>query len=203
MKPFRVHLFRFVAVMAVTVIIAGCVTTIKTKDIQQLQTGSPLKSINPKIFAFKEFKDIRGTEPSLVWKLGGRDVILDMPAATVVATAIKRELERNGHTCVMDTPESKANFVIEGAVYKYLLRADSGFFTTKIIGNVAVKLTVSAVSDVKKVLTKSYEGEYYLSSNNSNPVPTLNSWVAISNQALLEMVKEISTDSELIEFLEK
>lgn len=199
MKLYSVYLFRFVAVMAVTVIIAGCVTTIKTKDIQQLQTGSPLKSINPKIFAFKEFKDIRGTEPSLVSKLGGRDVILDMPAATVVATAIKRELERNGHTCVMDTPESKANFVIEGVVFKYWFALNNKVLFVKGTGNVAVKLTISAISDNKKVLTKSYEGEYQLSSGR----PLKYICKETLNQALLAMIKEISTDPELIAFLER
>ncbi len=199
MKPFRVYLFRVIAVMVLTVIIAGCTITINTKNIQQLQTGSPLKSINAKIFAFKEFKDIRMKEPLLVGEKKHREINLDMPAATVVATAIKRELERNGHICVIDKPESKANFVVEGAVYKYWVRGESSFFTAKVIGNVAVKLTVSALSDAKKVLTKNYEGEYYLSSGFAI---SWDSMIAISNQALLGMVKEISTDSELISFLE-
>lgn len=202
MKLFAVYLFRFVAVMAVTVIIAGCAMTmtIKTKDIPQLQTGSPLKSINPKRFAFKEFKDIRGREPSLVGKIKALEFNLDMPAATVLAAAIKRELERNGHACVADTPESKANFIIEGAVYKYWLKEDASFSAATIIGNVAVKLTVSSVSDEKKVMTKSYEGEYYLSAGfGVRP----GSCDAVLNQALLGMVKEISTDPELIAFIEK
>ncbi len=199
MKLLTVYLFRVVAVMAVTVIIAGCAVTIITKDIPQLQTGSPLKSINPERFAFKEFKDIRGTEPSLVGEVRARKFYLDMPPVTVLATAIERELERNGHTCVVDTPQPKADFIIEGTVYKYWLREVFIYNKVKIVGNVAVKLIVSSVSDEKKVMTKSYEGEYYLSNGFVPP----SSWVEILNQALLEMVKEISTDPELIAFIEK
>ncbi len=199
MKLLTVYLSRVVAVMAVSVIIAGCAITIKTDDIQQLQSGSPLKSINPKIFAFKEFKDIRGLKPSYVGTIRFSKINLDVPTATVVATAIKRELERNGHVCVVDKPGSKANFVIEGVVYKYWIREDSSFFTVKIIGDVAIKLTVSAVANDKNVLIRNYAGEYYLSSGFGVP---RNSWEAISNQALLEMVKEISTDPEFIGFIE-
>lgn len=199
MKLLTVYLFRVVAVMAVTVI-AGCAVTIITKDIPQLQTGSPLKSINPKRFAFKEFKDIRGTEPSLVGEVRARKFYLDMPPVTVSATAIERELERNGHTCVVDTPQPKADFIIEGTVYKYWLREVFIYNKVKIVGNVGVKLIVSSVYDEKIVMTKSYEGEYYLSSGFAVPP---SSWVAILNQALLEMVKEISTDPELIAFIEK
>ena len=199
MKPFRVHLFRFAAVMAIPIMLAGCTQTIRSAAIPLLQTGSPLKGIKPKTFAFKEFKDIRGTEPSLVSRDGGFDIILDMPAVTVVATAIKRELERNGHTCVMDTPESKANFVIEGAVYKYWFTFNHSVFSVKGTGNVAVKLTISAVSPNRGVLAKNYEGEYNLTSGR----PPKYICEEILNQALLAMIKEISTDPELIAFIEK
>jgi len=199
MKTFRVSLFRFIAVTAIVIMFAGCTHTIKSSEIPLLQTGSPLKGIKPKTFAFKEFRDARGTDASLVGQVEASKLRLDQPAATVVATAIKKELERSGHTCLVDSPEVKANFVIEGVVFKYWFALNSKVFSVKGTGNVAVKLTISAISDDKKVLTKSYEGEYQLSRGGLSKYL----WEEILNQALLTMIKEISTDPELIAFLGK
>ena len=199
MKPYSAYLFRFVVVMAIPIMLTGCAYIIKSSEIPLLQTGSPLKGISPKTFAFKEFRDIRWTDASLVGQLWASKIRLDQPAATVVATAIKKELERNGHTCLVDSPEVKANFVIEGIVFKYWFAIDKGFFSVKGTGNVAVKLTISAVSPNRGVLAKNYEGEYQLSRGGGLPIHI----EEILNPALLAMIKEISTDPELIAFIEK
>lgn len=200
MKPYNLYLFRLAAIMAVSVMVVGCTHTIKSNEISVSQAGSPMKAVRPKTFAFKEFKDIRGTDPFLVAKVGVHKFKLDQPAATVVATMIRKELQRNGHMCVIDLPQAKSDFIIEGTVYKCWFTTEQvGFFSKKVTANVAVKLAVSPVSPGKGVLTKSYEGEYHL----AGVTVGMEKGKDILDQAILAMLKEMSTDPELIAFLEK
>jgi hypothetical protein len=194
MKPFRVYLFRFVGVITVSLLLEGCMLCIKSEDIPTLATGSPLKSVRPKTFVFKEFKDVRGTDVYLVGI-----VKLDSPASTIVSMSIRKELERNGHKCIVDSPQSKPDFIIEGTVYKYWLTHSIRFASDRYTGNVAVKLTVSRSSIDTDVLAKTYEGEYRRDLVIGGPSRVK----GVLNQALLAMLKEISTDPELIAFLEK
>jgi hypothetical protein len=200
MKLCTNYLFKLITIIAISFILVGCTYTVKSVDLlPQMQAGSPLKSLSPRTFAFKEFRDTRGvTDPLLLLKAGA-ELKLDQPPAIIVATAIKRELERNGHRCIDYSPQSKADFIVEGTVYKYWYGFYTGFFTNTHTVNAGVKLTVGPVSDDKRVLTKNYEGEYVLSDGRH---PRVVGKDALS-QALLAMIKEISTDSELIEFIEK
>lgn len=199
MKPYNVFFPKIVLLMIIAIMFAGCSYTMKTNDIPQLQTGSPLKSLDPKIFAFKKFETI-GIDDSLVMlKKGAHKLTLEEPPAIMVATAIKKELERNGHTCIEYSPQLKADFIVEGTVYKYYLYQEMSLTTLKVIANTAAKLTISSVSSDMQPLIKNYEGEYHVS---GIMVPS-NIWKDILAQALLNMVKEISIDPELIAFLEK
>jgi hypothetical protein len=200
MKPFAVYLFKPAAVMVILFILVGCTHIIKSTDLLPEPTGSPLKSVSPKTFVFKEFRDVRGVaDPLFFFKAPGNEWRLEQPPATLIATTIKKEFEINGHTCVGDMQQSKSDYIVEGSVYKYGVM-DYGPLRLKtiVIATVAVKLTVSSVSGVKRVFTKNYEGKYSLSS----------AWgvkriYELLKPALLAMVKEISTDPELIAFIEK
>ena len=70
MKFNRISLLRFMGIMVLFFVSAGCATnyTIKGLDIPQMQTGSLLKGVSPKIFAFKGFKDVRWGDSYLVFK---------------------------------------------------------------------------------------------------------------------------------------
>jgi hypothetical protein len=183
MKPNSIYLFRIAAVVAVTVMLTGCTHTVKSK-ISILQTGSPLKGLPSKTFAFKEFKDVRGTDPYLLSGSGVHKYKLDQPVATAVAMAIRKELERNGHKCITYSTQSTPDFIIEGSVYMFSWI------------NVGVKLTLNPVSPGKAVLVKSYQGECVTGECRNDADVGV-------DRALLAMVKEMSTDPELIAFLEK
>jgi hypothetical protein len=198
MVTLRLFLFRTIMILALTIMLIGC-SVIKSADIPKLQTGSPLKSISPKIFAFKEFKDIRGTDAYFLWHVGFRDFRLDQPVAKVVADAIKREFERNGHKCIDDASQLKADYIIEGTVYKYSLLFNVSLITTEKIASAAVKLTVSHTSPNKSVFSHNYEYESRRSDTFSGPQSQIDMMV----QALPSLVKEISTDQKLVQFLEK
>jgi hypothetical protein len=203
MKPDRIHLVRLIAVVVISLMFVGCTFTLRSKDLSTLETGSPLKSIPSKTFAFKEFRDARGTvtgalgnvldvkkDPYLFDKQGAVKSKLDKPPASLVAMVIRKELERNGHKCIGYSAQSNPDFIIEGSVYKFEIRRSQTLNT-----EVAVKLTVNYVSPREGVLIKAYEGiaRYY----------TYYVYKTSVNLALLAMVKEFSTDPDLIAFLEK
>jgi uncharacterized lipoprotein YajG len=199
MKHYSYSIFSLVAVMAVSNALLGCsiTHTLKSADIPQLQVGSPLKGVQPAIFAFKEFRDVRD-DNEMIWDVGIHKYRLDQPAAIVVATAIRKELERNGHTCVMESSQSNSDFVVEGTVYKYFLTMDSGGLIAFVNGNVATKLKITSNHADKKEFVKNYEGKYLRSGFRFS----FDEMLGISTQALLEMVKEMSTDPELVEFIQ-
>jgi hypothetical protein len=171
----------------------------KSSEISILQTGSPLKGLSPKIFAFKDFRDDRGINPDpyLMAVRGIQKYKLDQPKTTFVVVAIRKELERNGHTCIMQSVQSKSDFIIVGSVYKFgvVYQHWRGEVAT-----VAVKLTVTPVPPKEELLTKTYEGEGIARIRSAFASRYMKESL---NQALLAMVKEISTDPELIAFLEK
>lgn len=212
MKPCAIYVFRIVALIVIPFIFLGCAHgIISSAYLLPEPTGSPLKNVSPKTFVFKEFSDAReDADPLYVfgdnkprndvkWKMGP----LEQPPTSIVATAIKREFEVNGHTCVVDTPSSKLDFIIHGSLYKYkIVGVESSYFKQKFLAQVAVKLTVTSVSNTKRVFTKNYEGEYAgtIGAVGSGGLGNL---IPLLKAALFEMVKEISTDTELIAFIEK
>jgi hypothetical protein len=204
MKLERIYLIRLIAVVAVLLMFVGCTFTLKSNDVSTLETGSPLRGIPPKTFAFKEFRDARGVvrgnlgnvldvkKDPYLFDDGGptQKYKLDQPPTSLVAVVIRKELERNGHRCIGHSAQSNPDFIIEGSVYAFQIRMSRTFDT-----EVAVKLTVTPVSPGKEVLIKAYEGK----------APWKGGfWFKTSvNLALLAMVKEMSTDPDLIAFLEK
>ena len=191
MQHHRIGLFAF---MAMVVLLFGCTHVLKTTDIPTLQAGSPLKSVGSKTIAFKEFNDIRGgNDPLVVMVAKPHKFMVDQPPATLVAMELRKELERNGHTCITYTPQAKADFIVEGTVYKFSVSQRPPVF----IGNVGVKLTVSRAPADSKVLIKSYQGEGRAKS------ATYSGWRPALTQANQAMIKEISTDTELVDFLQK
>jgi len=197
MKPFNLIRLNVVLMLVVLFVFISCAHTIRSADaLSQLRWGSPLKGISPKIFIVKEFQDTRDApKPLRMGGVGVHSFKLDQPPETMVASTIRQELMRNGHTCVDDMPESKADFIIEGSVYKANLRTDTSFFYVRTVGEIAVKLTISTVKPDNQTFTQNYTGEY------STKGMLWNKKVII--QALLVLAREISTDPELIAFLDK
>jgi hypothetical protein len=179
--------------------IVGCsAPVIKGTDMPQLQTGSPLKSVRPSIFVLKPLTDIRAgvTDPLVIDPFS--KMTLDQPPIEAVAAAIRKELERNSHTCIDYTERQKADFIIEGTVYKYSLRFENTIKRIRRTANVAVKLTISNTSTDGALFIKSYEGE--ISDEPFLPGPGMKQLVI---QAQSKMLQEFSTDPELIAFLKK
>lgn len=174
---------------------------INSNDLHQLQIGSPLSGLNPKIFAIKEFVDVRGTPPQLVGKgqgMGGDGLNIDKPVATVITTAIIKEFERNGHKVLFYPTQSKTDFTINGTIYKFSFINRIGYIENEGIANVAIKLTATSTHDSNKVLVRKYEGEDSYDRSIFRPIKT---YTEILNQALLNMIRDMSMDQELLKFL--
>ena len=120
--------------------------------------------------------------------------LADLPPVLLVAQKIRTEFERNGHICADASSQEKADFTVDGTVYKFSIRPRMGFFSASNTGNIAVKLTLNRLSD-SQIFIKSFEGEYTLEGNQ-------HFYVALG-QALSVMIKDISTDAELVEFIKK
>ncbi len=181
--------------------LSGCSTTvIKTAEQPPLQTGSALRSLKPLKLCLKDFQDLRGTEPDVIFDVAGKKYQLDKPVATWVRDSIRREFERNGHTCVGPEREKEANVVIDGSVYQYSL--DVAFFgiaTSRFTGNVGAKISATAPNAPAVPFAKKYDGSFYASSRRM----TIDTVIKIQNEALLAMIKELTSDQEFLDFLKR
>jgi hypothetical protein len=173
---------------------------IKTSDMPGLQAGSPLKSIGSKTFMINEFKDISlriSDDPLVIKKAGVHTWKLEQPPETVVASVVRKELERNGHKCIAPSSAKKADYIIDGTIFKFYPTFLPQAFSIRYISEIAVKLTVSRIPASSGVFVKQYQGTYDAEEGHvaylTKPV----------QQTLLNMIKEISTDQDLIEFLQK
>jgi hypothetical protein len=173
--------------------LSGCTWTIVTAKQAPLQTGSALKLVKPLKVCIKDFQDMRGMQKDVVHY----NFKLDKPIATWVHDTIQREFERNGHTCLKPDKEGEADIVVEGLVYRYSIDFQVGIYMSKMVSNVGVKMSIKAVRDPNHVFTKKYDGNSFVNSM-SMPLETVSEG---QNEALLNMVKDFTTDQELLDFL--
>lgn len=186
-----------IALMVAILLVTGCTHTFKTSDINILQTGSPLRGVPSRTFAFKEFRDTRNVnDPAWVAEVGVHTLVLDQPITTSVANLIRKELERNGHKCVTFSSDVKADFIVEGTIYNFAYRVQQRLFFTNQTANTGVRIMISCIPTEKGFFTKPYGGTYTTDGG-------LEAWKNSLNQALVAMIKAMSTDTELIEFIKK
>ena len=211
MKVTIIWIIRLFAVLASYFLITGCGPTIhiiKCSEIKELQTGSPLKSVSPKIFAFRGITDDNvgeGDDYIIARSKDGTTLAFDQSMSALVIMLIKKELERNGHKWVQDLSTSNADFIIKGTINKFKLTTNTNANNTKATADVAVELTISSMSDDKRVLTKKYKGQYALSANymGITEADAAKECENIIIRALMMMVGELSTDQELVDFIGK
>lgn len=190
--------YLFVLIMVVF-LLSACTKLLKISKVPPLQSGSPLSGIDSKTFAFKEFEDIRKIkDPRLIIRLPcGKHMLEDHPA-TLIAGKIKDELQRNGHVCIKYEPHAKADFIVEGSIDKYQVEfIHVGNMAVTYAGHAVIKLTIRKIPPETGVFVKSYQGKYQVSTCSDKGVR-----IALVQSTLI-MIKEISTDMELIDFIQK
>ena len=205
MKGARLFIVKSVCLL---IFLSGCTSAaIKRSEVPSLGVGSPLISVGPRTFVVRNFTNVTNVKPGVFTDMDSLvgQVTLDDPVEVIVADAIRKELERNGLIGVADGSTPGGDFIIAGTVYKYEFLRNVPMVIGKYSknedrGTVAVKLTVSRASDPNTVFIKNYEGEYPYT---EGMIEGFQIVVDIMNKALLEMVKKVSMDEELVAFLKK
>jgi hypothetical protein len=198
----RTVIRRIIKLIIAAFLVSGCTNVMVTaKDIPSLKAGSPLRSTSPKTFAFKEFNDVRNVDDPLLilgW-CSTRCCRFESAPSAIVLMLIKKEFERNGHKCITYSSNVTADFIVEGSFYKNLLVLRPGLIYSEFYTKTGVKLTISRISGEKNIFVKSYEGDGTI----HGAIDSLELAKSSAREALLSLIKEISADLELIEFLKK
>jgi hypothetical protein len=198
MKTGKKYLYGFIPII-VLIQLVGCTHIWNITETPLLQMGSPMGSVEPKTFAFKDFQDLRRFEdPAIIMELGGHTHKIDQTPAAFVADRIKKEFERNGHKCVDASSQTKADFIVDGVIYRFSVTFDRKFTGNEWFANAGVKLTINRVPTGSGIFLKSYQGEYQAMQYLGGP-----KFAESLGMATQRMFKDISTDPELIEFLKK
>lgn len=174
-------------------------TVIKTAEQPGLQTGSPLKGIKPLRVCLNDFQDVRGSQPDVIFAVMEKTYKLDQPVASWVRESIRREFERNGHSCVGPDKAGEADVVLDGSVYRYSLDLSTGIEYMRFTGNVGAKISARSAKDSNAVFAKKYDGSFYAGGWNIR-IPTV---IKVQNEALLAMIKELTSDQEFLDFLKR
>jgi uncharacterized lipoprotein YajG len=150
-----------------------------------------------------EFQDVRGLAPNFVgvWTtaLSDHKYNLDKPVSQVVRDSIQSEFERNGHICLGTGQQSQADIVIEGSVYEYMFSFQTMVGRQEMAGHVGVKVSVKAVSRPNDLLSKKYDGNY----TENGLLWSMDAPHKVLNEARLNMLKELTTDQEFLDFLKR
>ncbi len=169
-----------------------------------LQGGSPLKGVNPLKVCLKDFQDLRFVKPAAIpeamsparykWPKPHK------PVANLIRDSVRREFERDGHTCLGPEQEAKADVVMEGALYQYSVHHSIvGLALFRATCNIGVKLSVRSAKDPEAVFFRKYEGTFY-----ADKWRTSNAWVSsVMNDALFNLIKELTNDEDLLDFLRR
>ena len=200
--------------ISVFFVIQGCAYTIKTGDIPQLKTGSPLHEIKPLMFEIEEFADERQVmdkykDNEIQMKKNyvgfysvGIPVLIDRNVTDIITEAISNELKRNGHSVIKPSSGNESSVktdvdvIIKGAVTKYYCFINST--TDSRACCVEAKIAAIPTKDSGKTFIKIYRGNLP-----EKPRVSIGRKVfgEILNMLLLDMIEDFTTDPEFLDLL--
>lgn len=189
----RFDRFLYVTLTLVILFLGACIgtPTIKMETIPELKVGSPLSEVKPLTFYVKRFGDEVGEVISVVgpeiWFIK-----IDIPANQLFSQAIANELKRNGHTVFLYENDGKADIIIDGAVKKYFIESPHSGFYSRNTGYAEAEITLIKTSDDTESMSKLYRGSFDCGTARCR---------TCLYETLLDMVKDFSTDPDLLEFV--
>ena len=195
------HKFLYVILIFIILFLEACGTaTIKMETTPELKVGSPLSGIQPITFLIKSFRD----EVGEVVSVSGVGVVkIDKSANQLFSQAITAELRRNGHTVLLHENDGKADIIIDGVVKKYLIEFRHSSWSTKAFSNAEVEMTLKKSADATEGVSKLYKSSYECDGALNNPHLFEDRWRNCLHEALLDIVKDFSTDPDLLDMLKK
>ena len=197
MIPSLIRLRRPAGLVAILAVGTGCSVTMNAKDVPSLQTASLLSGPRSQSFVLQPFTDQHRMASPVILQVAFNKLTLEESPASMMTTAVQRELERTGHQPIQDGQQSKGDFLVEGIVTQYSLRRDISNSMTTITGNIEMTITVRPAAGGKKVFTKRYRGYHF--ANGPDLPPKI--WKEVLAQAIAESVKNLSMDRDLAAFI--
>ena len=149
----------------------------------------------------KEFEDARPIKKQVgACRVGPKIELDDQKVPEIINQAIVKELKRNGHKVLQPGEANKADVIIDGIVRGYWIQSNNYTFSITITGMVETELNITANKNEDKFITKTYRGNYqYETSGMISP----SVWRDVINQALLDMIKEFTTDEKFLNRLKR
>lgn len=197
----RCRIYIVFAIFFSIIVLQGCTTkTVRIDPIPELKTGGPLSGIGPLTFKINEFEDVRPHKKIIGEAYPTHKIELeDQKVPDIVAQAIANELKRNGHRVLQTGASGRADVIIGGVVRGYWVAGRDYATISKVTGSVEIEINVMTSRSKEKSFSKTYRGNYYsepffgINLLNMGPVFT-----DVINQALLDMIKEFTTDEEFL-----
>jgi hypothetical protein len=194
---------RLIAVLPLSalVLLGGCAFTKATLNVgytDAMATRGPLSSVTPRRIDLGAFTDKRAETERIGYKrnmYGSKtaDIVTTKPVPEIVKDALTAEFRKNGH----EVTTANRDLVISGDITTFWFEFQVNFFTVEFFGTSAVKLNVVDGKTGKTLLTRDYQGHYTEKSGGGLD----GTWERVMNEALQRMVREISTDLQLIRVL--
>jgi uncharacterized lipoprotein YajG len=187
--------------LSALLLLGGCAFTKATLNVGYTDanaTRGPLSSVAPRRVEVGPFADTRPETERIGYKrnmYGSKtaDIVTAKPVPDIVKDALVAEFRKNGH----EVAAAERDLVISGDVTTFWFDFQVNFWTVEFFGTSAVTLNVIDGKTGATLLTRSYQGHYTEKSGGGLD----ETWERVMNEALQRMVREISTDLQLIRVL--
>jgi hypothetical protein len=169
----------------------GCTHTLDIKyDFEMVRKG-PLSSIRSLNIVIEEFKDERPSKKIFVSPFITGNIILTKSVPQIVRDALIVEFSKNGHLVINDNDNS---FTLSGTITAFCTEVKRGVWGDKSIGTININLNVINNKTSALVFKRAYDG-YYEKKGQGTRLDY------IMNKTLENMMRQMSTDIELIQVL--
>jgi uncharacterized lipoprotein YajG len=158
----------------------------------------PLSTVKSMTLDIQEFGDKRPDKYRIGYKRNGygmqtADITTVKPVSQVVKEALVAEFSKNGHLI----GPADSQLIISGDITSFWFDYQIGFWTIQFMGTVGIDLKVTDKATGDVLYSRSYQGHY----NEESLGGLEGTWQRVMNTALEQMVRDVSTDSKLIDLL--
>lgn len=181
--------------------LGGCAFTQATLNVgytDAMASRGPLSSVAPRRIDVGAFADKRTETNKIGYKRNGfgqktADITTSKPVPDIVKEALVAEFKKNGH----EITSGERDLVLSGDVTTFWFELQMNFATVEFFGTSAITLNVVDGRTGSTLLTRTYQGHYTEKSMGGLDA----TWERVMNEALQRMVREVSTDLQLIRVL--
>ena len=187
--------------LSALLLLGGCAFTKSTLNVgytDAMATRGPLSSVTARRVDVGTFADKRPETERIGYKrnMYGQktaDIVTTKSVPDIVKEALTTEFRKNGH----EVTNANRDLVVSGDITTFWFEFQVNFWTVEFFGTSTVTLNVTDGKSGTTLLTRSYQGHYTEKSGGGLD----GTWERVMNEALQRMVREISTDVQLIRVL--